>query len=483
MWYRRVMEGRFSARLALAGLALAGLALVACATQLAPARPPPAERGLKLTAAPSGARVALVIGNGAYPSGQLKNPPNDARLVADTLRRIGFDVTLASDAGAKDMKRAIRDFGDHIPKGGTALFYYAGHGIQVEGRNYLVPVDAEIRDERDVDVEALRLDAVLAEIARGQSRVNVVILDACRNNPFARSFRSAAQGLAFSDAPSGTLVAYATAPGSVAEDGDGQDSAYSSALAAAMLEPGVTVEDAFKLTRTAVRQATAGRQVPWESSSLEGEFYFVGAAGVASPLAKLAPIAVPQLRAALDAPVTVQPNPTLPDGAPHTWLAIKFARETLTIRPCANGVRCTRGSDDDLRGVDRARVAEAAANLIAALYLVEPADVRIGAFEPVSDGTALAAPVSVGGTPRQLREWNRVYWSIEVGRFSAVLMVDNGMLIVPRDKTGLDYAAIRRALGELIVAGKQELSVDLGPLEAEGHARFKLTRRWAPEPP
>ena len=173
------------------------------------------------------------------------------------------------------MKREIQAFGEKLQKGGVGLFYYAGHGIQVNGHNYLLPVGAAIEHEKQVEYEAVDMGAVLSEMDYAHNRLNIVIMDACRDNPFARSFRSISQGLASVDAPTGTLVAYATAPGSVANDGQGDNGVYTGELIRAMVQPGLKIEDVFKQVRSAVREATGGRQVPWESSSLEGDFYFI----------------------------------------------------------------------------------------------------------------------------------------------------------------------------------------------------------------
>ncbi len=224
-------------------------------------------------------RVALVIGNGAYAKvGVLPNPPNDARLIGRTLRSVGFDVIEVIDTTQKQMKQAIKKFGNKLEAGGkdtVGLFYYAGHGIQVGSENYLIPVNAEINNEKDVDIESVSANTVLRSMEFAGNRVNIVIMDACRNNPYKRGFRSAARGLAKMEATSGTLIAYATALGDVAADGRGANSPYSKALAKAMSIPGITVERMFKTVRNTVATATDKAQIPWESSSLIGEdFYF-----------------------------------------------------------------------------------------------------------------------------------------------------------------------------------------------------------------
>src|SRR5271157_264923 len=220
-------------------------------------------------------RTALVIGNAGYASGALRNPINDARAMAKALGDLSFEVTLKENLDQKQMKREIQAFGEKLRKGGVGLFYYAGHGIQVNGHNYLLPVGAAIEHEKQVEYEAVDMGAVLSEMDYAHNRLNIVIMDACRDNPFARSFRSISQGLASVDAPTGTLVAYATAPGSVANDGQGDNGVYTGELIRAMVQPGLKIEDVFKQVRSAVREATGGRQVPWESSSLEGDFYFI----------------------------------------------------------------------------------------------------------------------------------------------------------------------------------------------------------------
>lgn len=224
-------------------------------------------------------RVALVVGNGAYSSGPLRNPPNDAQAVAAALQELGFDVMLHIDLGYQDMRRAVVEFGTALQAGGVGLFFYAGHGIQHNGKNYLVPVDATIQGEAYIAVEAVDVNTVLAGMHEAHNRLNIVILDACRNNPFERSFRSNSGGLASIDAPSGTLIAYATAPGRTAEDGAGENSSYTAALVEQLGVPGAKVEDVFKRVRVEVQKNTGERQTPWETSSLTGDFYFVPSSG------------------------------------------------------------------------------------------------------------------------------------------------------------------------------------------------------------
>lgn len=219
-------------------------------------------------------RVALVIGNSAYKQAPLINPGNDARAVAQALRESGFTVTELRNLNQVGMRRAIREFGDEIAKGGVGLFFYAGHGMQIRGRNFLVPVGSDIQREDEVEDQAVDARLVLEKMASAKNPLNIVILDACRNNPFVSSFRSATVGLAAMDAPAGTLVAFSTAPGQVAADGSGDNGLYTKHLVSYMREQGLKVEDVFKRVRAAVRQESAGKQTPWENTSLETDFYF-----------------------------------------------------------------------------------------------------------------------------------------------------------------------------------------------------------------
>ena len=239
-----------------------------------PAGAQAATRDITVAATRSEKRVALVIGNGAYPTARLRNPVNDARAMAKVLQDSGFEVLAYENLPYRDLRRAILEFGAKLESEGVGLFYYAGHGIQVSGRNYLIPVDAEIASEPEVEVEAVDVASVLARMESAKTRVNIVILDACRNNPFGRSFRSSAQGLALIDAPSGTLLGYATAPGKLARDGEGAQGLYTGELVKAMQMPGLKIEEVFKRVRQAVKQQSGDEQVPWESSSLVGDFVF-----------------------------------------------------------------------------------------------------------------------------------------------------------------------------------------------------------------
>ncbi len=221
-------------------------------------------------------RRALVMGNADYKTAPLSNPANDARLMAKVLKTVGFDVTTVINANQSQMRRAIVTFGRQLAKGDSVgLVYYAGHGVQVAGENYLIPLGADIKRDDEVALASINLTDLLRTMAHAKSRLNIAILDACRDNPFSSATRGlATRGLAPVEAPSGTLIAYATAPGKVAYDGVGKNSPYSAALGAAIPTVGVPIEEVFRQTRRNVLAATRGKQTPWEHSSLTGAFYF-----------------------------------------------------------------------------------------------------------------------------------------------------------------------------------------------------------------
>ncbi|MBP1628139.1 MAG: hypothetical protein H6Q00_2614 [Holophagaceae bacterium] len=241
------------------------------------AQPPTKGRGIALEAALPAheKRIALVIGNGAYQDAPLRNPVNDARAMARALQACGFQVDLVLNADRKHMFQAVRDFGTRIQGGGVGLFYYAGHGMAVKGANYLIPVGTDIAAEDEVEIQALSVQTVLNKMESARNRLNLLVLDACRNNPFARSFRSGTRGLTQMDAPAGSFIAYATAPGSTAADGSGENGLYTQHLLRAMHQPGLSVEQVFKKVRVGVKQDSRDQQVPWDSSSLTGDFYFL----------------------------------------------------------------------------------------------------------------------------------------------------------------------------------------------------------------
>jgi len=224
-------------------------------------------------------RVALVIGNAAYESSPLRNPVNDVRAMAAALKDVGFEVAKLENATRKEMKQAIDRFGTSIQSGGVGLFYFSGHGMQVKSRNYLIPIGTQVLIEPDVDDEAVDLNRLLGKMESATNAMNIVILDACRVNPFARSFRATSEGLAQVKAPTGTFIAYATAPDSVAFDGGGRNGLYTEQLIRYIRSPGLKIEEVFKAARRDVMARSNKQQVPWDASSITGDFYFAGLGG------------------------------------------------------------------------------------------------------------------------------------------------------------------------------------------------------------
>jgi len=222
-------------------------------------------------------RTALVIGNGAYKSAPLANAVNDATDMKTLLEKLQFEVIFRPDADKGTMLKAMEQFNKKLKRSDVGLFYFAGHGMQINGENYLIPVRTHITSEIDVEYAALAAGRVLGKMKDTATRVNIIILDACRDNPFKRSFRTTSKGLAQMNAPTGSIIAYATAPGDVAADGNGRNGLYTSQLMKHIQTPGISIERVFKLTRNDVIQSAEKmgfKQVPWEASSMTGDFYF-----------------------------------------------------------------------------------------------------------------------------------------------------------------------------------------------------------------
>jgi len=220
-------------------------------------------------------RYALIIGNSDYKIGPLKNPVNDANDMATLLRKKEFLVEKLNNATEKQMNQAIRQFTNNLhQKNAIGLFYYAGHGVEVDGRNYLIPIDANIENENDVKYESVDAGRIMDGMERAGNNLNLVILDACRNNPFARSFRSVSRGLAKIDAAKGSLVLYATSPGDVASDGKDRNGLFTQHLMASIDVSNLKVEEVFKQTAKRVYNATNGKQLPWQSGVIIDDFYF-----------------------------------------------------------------------------------------------------------------------------------------------------------------------------------------------------------------
>jgi Rieske Fe-S protein len=277
-------------------------------------------------------RLALVIGQSAYRTvTALPNPANDAKAMSQLLGDAGFEVTTAADLSQKDMNDKVGEFVAKIAAKGpdtVALVFYAGHGLQIDGENYLVPVDVDLKRETDIPLQAVRLNDVLNTLNSVPSKMRILMLDACRNDPFAAIKQTAGHGLALVNTKTGapgTFLSYSTSPGAEAEDGDGADSPYTTALLAAAREPGLSIEEAFKRVRVSVNKATQGRQTPWDSSSLTESFAFVrspAGADAAAPKPAVAQRSVEQWRQQLQGkPVEVANVMIVADGTDEAYEA------------------------------------------------------------------------------------------------------------------------------------------------------------------
>ena len=379
-------------------------------------------------------KVALVIGNGAYAEAPLKNPPSDARAIAATLRRQGFDVILKENATKAQMNEVVADFGEKLTEGDTALFFYAGHGMQVQGRNYLIPTDAKISSEQRVRLETLDVEAVLDQMSAARARVSMVILDACRNNPFERRFRSAGGGLAQINAPEGTMIAYATSPGKVAADGEGANGLYTQELLKALAQPGLKVEDVFKQVRIGVTRASNGGQVPWEASSLTGDFYFQPVAASAA----VAPAAAPAIVAA--------PGPSV-DREGMFWDTVKGSSDPAELRayldtyPTGVFAPIARARVANIEAARQQLSASRAASVPAAAppapVAAAPAPAAAAPAPAATDTSQMAAVAPVARAGRQLD-----------GLFSAT--VPSGILV---QTTALLFATVQRGYIRLSAQG------------------------------
>ena len=271
-----------------------------------------------------GDRIALLIGNGAYTeTTRLRNPPNDVADMAQALERLGFEVLMVVDGDKLTIERGIRAFGELLTGADVGLFFYAGHGLQVNGRNYIVPTNAKLAHERDLLFEAIDVALPVSVMEQSGVRMSLIILDACRDNPLARtlagSIRSAGRstrvgrGLASIEGARGTLIAYAAAPGDVAADGDGRNSPFTAALLQWIGAPRLEVGLMFRRIRESVMAATNGHQVPWVNEALVGEFYF---AGEASPAAAKSGAPTATQKAALPPPREPPPAKAAPEPRP-----------------------------------------------------------------------------------------------------------------------------------------------------------------------
>ena len=312
-----------------------------------------------------GRRVALIIGNSSYRNvDRLANPASDARLIATTLKNAGFALVgdgplLDLDKGRFD--RAVQAFGNALQGADVALFYYSGHGMQVDGVNWLVPVDARPASPRDLDFQMVDANLILKQMEGAGTKLNMLILDACRNNPFAvRGVRGSQAGLAEMHAPEGTLISYATQPGNVAADGDGRNSPYSQALAAAIQRPGTDVFQVFNQVGLSVKQQTGGQQQPWLASSpISGNFYF------------------------FSGPVTIQPPPAAVDADAVFWQSIANSRSAEDYQAY-------------LRRFPRGTYAELAQRRLAGFTIPAPAAGGVNRFDGAWSA-ALLCPATADG--------------------------------------------------------------------------------------
>jgi uncharacterized caspase-like protein len=221
-------------------------------------------------------RLALVIGNAKYSNSMLRSPVNDATLIGEELKKTGFDVMLLTNLSIRDMKIKIEEFGKKLAEfKGIGLFYFAGYGMQLNGENYLIPVDARIDKVQDIELEAIDLRRLMGEMEYAQNELNLIIIDASRDNPYSKSLKSSGtSGLASTIAPTGTFIAFSTTPGSISVEKNEDNSIYARALVKALQIPNLKLEEIFKKVRMEVYEKTKGQQIPWENSSLYGDFYF-----------------------------------------------------------------------------------------------------------------------------------------------------------------------------------------------------------------
>jgi hypothetical protein len=320
-------------------------------------------------------RVALIVGNSDYRFvSRLNNPADDARLMASTLHDLGFTLIGGGaliDLDKPGLDRAVQAFGLGLRGAEVGLFYYSGHGVQVRGANYIVPIDANATREADVDFQMLDANLVLRQMEAAGTRLNIVIFDACRNNPFAgRGLRATVGGLAQMQAPEGTLISYATQPGNVARDGDDGNSPYTEALATTMRQPGLDLFNTFNQVGLVVRRATGGEQQPWVSSSpISGAFYFV-----------------PQPSASL--PPTSSLTPTGPPisqsltASPEIYDPLRIVKAFYTALSAADGNTAAALMVPDKRGAGPFNEAN-----IRSFYSSLRAPLRIESIARVSDNT------------------------------------------------------------------------------------------------
>ena len=402
-------------------------------------------------------RVALVIGNSAYKNiGPLDNPANDAKLMADTLRRLGF--TLIGNSAQINLDKAAFDnaaqnFGRQLQGADVGLFYYAGHGVQISGANYLVPVNANPTREADVDFQMVDVNLVLRQMQGSGTKLNLVILDACRNNPFiAGSMRAMNRGLAQMYAPEGTLISYATQPGNVAQDGADGNSPYTKALAQTISKKGLDIFQAFNEVGLVVKRSTGGAQQPWVSSSpIDGAFYFV------------APVA--------GAPAEIANGSRREDAATEAWAAVKDTTNTAVLEAFIK-----RFKDSFYSDLARARLEELKKTQIATVGpAVPPPPQKAPPIEGGNAGalTNLAIQYETGeGVVKNDAEALRLYrQSADLGDRQAILNL--GSMYHDGRGAAQNYAEALRLFRQAADLGDPQAMTNLGVMYAHGEGAAK----------
>ena len=296
-----------------------------------------ADRSITIgKAPPKPESVALIIGNGDYQTvSPLGNPTNDAKDISRALTACGFETILVEDGLKNDIDQAIFRFSRRLEEAKVGLFYYAGHAVQVDGLNYLIPVDASIEKKYQLKSQCVLIDDVLGAMEEAKNPTNIIILDACRNNPFKSATRAASRGLARMNSPKGSLLVYATSPGDVAKDGDGRNGVFTTAFLKHVLTPGLEVSGLLRKVRGEVLSSTEEGQMPWESSYLVGEYYFV-------PDGSSTPPALETFAAPPPEPTTWEPGNSISEGQldlaflPSSTFSMGSASMNIDERPQHN---------------------------------------------------------------------------------------------------------------------------------------------------
>jgi uncharacterized caspase-like protein len=340
------------------------------------------------TASMAQTRIALLIGNNNYATAPLRNAVNDARDLSEALKEVGFVTILRENATRQEMIAAIREFGTRLDGAESALFFYAGHAMQFKDRNYLIPTDAEMKSEDDVTFSSVEVSQIFDRMERAKTRFNFIVLDACRDNPFASSFKVSSSGLAqIANAPSGTLVAYATAPGSVAADGFGRNGVYTKNILQQIKVPDLPVEIMFKRVREAVERETKKLQTPWDVSSLKGDFVFNNQGGLKT----------------VSAPASSGPSSDAQLAIEREfWVSVRDSTRAEDIQayldkyPSGQYTVLARNRLESILRPARAQVAAAPADVRTAVD-AKPADARPPAAGPA--GTAPTGAVAAASQP------------------------------------------------------------------------------------